>query len=72
VQDATLRAHESDERFELLRITTIFGFFAMEKYGGNSGHVSWDLIGFKGHQGAWSPPFGHYDAEYRGEHGNDE
>jgi hypothetical protein len=63
-QDATLRAHESDGRFELLRIITIFGFFAMEKYGGNKGHLSWDLIDFEGHHGAWAPPFGHYDAEY--------
>lgn len=71
-QDETLRAHEGDGRFELLRLTTMFGFFAMEKHGGNEGHVSWDLIGFKGHQGAWAPPFGHYDAEYRKERGNDE
>ena len=71
-QDATLRAHESDNRFELLRVATIFGFFAMEKHGSNKGHVSWDLIGFQGHQGAWAPPFGHYDAEYHKERGNDE
>lgn len=64
-QDALLQAHEDDERFELLRLTTIFGFFAMEKYGGNKGHVSWNLIGFEGHHGAWAPPFGYYDAEYR-------
>lgn len=63
-QDEMLRAHEDDERFELLRMITIFGFFAMEKYGGNRNHVSWDLVGFEGHQVAWQPPFGHYDAEY--------
>lgn len=66
-QDAILRAHESDDRFETLRVITIFGFFAMEKYGGNKGHVSWDLAGFGQHHGAWSPPFGHYDAEYEKE-----
>lgn len=71
-QDATLRDHEDDGRFELLRLTTIFGFFAMEKYGGNKAHVAWDLIGFQGHHGAWAPPFGYYDAEYRKEHGDDE
>jgi gluconate 2-dehydrogenase gamma chain len=62
-QDATLRSIESDPRFELCRLLTIFGFFAMEKHGGNKGHVSWDLIGFEGHHGAWTPPFGYYDAE---------
>lgn len=71
-QDAALREHESDDRFELLRLTTIFGFFAMEKYGGNKGHVSWDLIGFGQHHGAWAPPFGHYDAEYAKEQSRDE
>jgi hypothetical protein len=62
-QDATLRMMEQDMRFELCRQLTIFGFFAMEKHGGNKGHVSWDLVGFKGHHGAWAPPFGYYDAE---------
>lgn len=71
-QDAALREHESDGRFELLRLITIYGFFAMEKYGGNKGHLSWDLIGFHGHHGAWAPPFGHYDAEYMKEPAGDE
>jgi hypothetical protein len=71
-QDATLREHENDGRFQLLWLVTMFGFFAMEKHGGNANHVSWDLIGFDGHQGAWAPPFGYYDAEYRKESGNDE
>lgn len=67
-QDATLRLMEQDMRFEVCRVLTIFGFFAMEKHGGNKGQVSWDLIGFGGHHGAWTPPFGHYDAEYDAEH----
>lgn len=71
-QDTILRAHEADGRFELLRLTTIFGFFAMEKYGGNEGHLSWNLIGFEGHHGAWVPPFGYYDDEYRKAHDNGE
>ena len=71
-QDETLRANEDDGRFGLLCMLTSFGFFAMEKYGGNKGHVSWDLIGFEGHHGAWAPPFGYYDARYAEEHGNDE
>jgi hypothetical protein len=51
---------------------TIFGFFAMEKYGGNRGHVGWDLIGFEGHHGAWQYPFGYYDAAYHSGAGDDE
>ena len=66
-QDATLSDHEEDGRFGLLWLTTMFGFFAMEKHGGNKNHVSWDLIGFEGHKGAWTPPFGYYDAQYEKE-----
>lgn len=71
-QDENLRAHEDDGRFQLLCMITQFGFFAMEKHGGNKGHASWDLIDFKGHQGAWAPPFGYYDAEYMKERGDGE
>ena len=71
-QDAALRAIEDDGRFEIWRILTIFGFFAMEKHGGNKDHLSWELVGYKGHHGAWSPPFGHYDAEYAKENADDE
>lgn len=62
-QDAALKAIENDPRFSLWRNLTIFGFFAMSKHGGNKDNVGWDLIGFKGHHGAWAPPFGYYDAE---------
>lgn len=66
-QDAFLRTRESGQFFNLMWLMTIFGFFAMEKYGGNRDHLSWDLIGFEGHQGAWQYPFGYYDAEVHGE-----
>jgi gluconate 2-dehydrogenase gamma chain len=62
-QDAAIKTVEDDYRFEFWRLLTIFGFFAMAKYGGNKDHVSWDLIGFEGHHGAWASPFGYYDAE---------
>lgn len=62
-QDALLASIEGQPFFELVRVMTIFGFFAMSSYGGNRDHVSWKLIGFEGHRGAWQPPFGHYDAE---------
>ncbi|HEX5787512.1 MAG TPA: gluconate 2-dehydrogenase subunit 3 family protein [Woeseiaceae bacterium] len=62
-QDAALAAVESRPYFELLRVMTIFGFFSMERYGGNRDHVGWDVIGFEGHHGGWQYPFGYYDAE---------
>ena len=61
-QDARLREIEDSAFFMLVRELTIFGFFAMSSHGGNNAHVSWDLIGFEGHNGAWDYPFGHYDA----------
>lgn len=71
-QDAALRAIEDDGRFEIWRMLTIFGFFAMAKHGGNKDHLSWELVGYKGHDGAWLPPFGHYDAEYAKDDTDDE
>ncbi len=65
-QDDLLTNIENDGFFELMRVMTIFGFFAMSSYGGNKDHVSWDLISFKGHHGAWEYPFGHYDATVHG------
>ena len=66
-QDDFLATQEAGQFFDLMWFMTIFGFFAMEKYGGNRDHVSWDLIGFEGH-GAAIPPFGYYDAQYMAEH----
>ena len=71
-QDKILKANEKDPRFELLRISTIFGFFAMAKHGGNKNHLGWDLLGFEGHHGTWDSPFGYYDAEYAKEQPNGE
>ena len=62
-QDERLRTIEGNGFFNLMRQMTIFGFFAMSDYGGNKDHVGWDLIGFKGHNGAWQYPFGYYDAQ---------
>ncbi|MGI9271789.1 MAG: gluconate 2-dehydrogenase subunit 3 family protein [Woeseiaceae bacterium] len=63
-QDAFLRTQEQSRFFDLMWQMTMFGFFAMSSYGGNKDHVGWDLLEFGGHQGAWSYPFGYYDAEY--------
>ena len=65
-QDARLREIEDSEFFGLMREMTIFGFFAMSKYGGNRDHLGWQLVGFEGHNGAWEYPFGHYDEEVYG------
>ena len=65
-QDAFLKTRERSDFFGMVRMMTIFGFFAMPSYGGNKDHIAWDLIGFEGHHGAWQYPFGHYDAEIHG------
>ncbi len=63
-QDAFLHTQDTSEFFGLVRLMTIFGFFSMGQYGGNQDHIGWDLIGFEGHHGAWTYPFGYYDAEH--------
>ena len=66
-QDAFLHTQDSTDFFNLVWLMTIYGFFSMSKYGGNKGHIGWDLIGFEGAHGGWAYPFGHYDAEFGGE-----
>lgn len=66
-QDAFLETQEESDFFSTIWLMTISGFFSMSKYGGNKDHVGWDLIDFEGHHGAWTYPFGHYDAEYGAE-----
>ncbi len=65
-QDAVLGTIENSAFFNLMRVMTIFGFFAMSSYGGNKDNIAWDLIGFEGHHRAWEYPFGYYDAEVHG------
>jgi hypothetical protein len=43
---------------------TIMGVFCLSKYGGNRDNVGWKLVGLDGPPGAWTYPFGYYDAEY--------
>jgi len=71
-QDAFLHTQEASDFFGLSWEMTMFGFFAMSSYGGNKDHVGWDLIGFEGHHGAWSYPFGYYDAAYAKENAHGE
>lgn len=63
-QDDALRSIEDDPRFGICCFLTQMGFFSMPKHGGNRALVGWQLIGFDGHHGAWSHPFGYYDAQY--------
>ena len=66
-QDAFLQTRETTGFFNLVWAMTIFGFFSMEKYGGNKDQVGWELIGFEGSHGPWQYPFGYYDAQVHGE-----
>ena len=66
-QDAFLQARETTGFFNLMWAMTMFGFFSMEKYGGNRDQVGWELIGFEGGHGPWQYPFGYYDAQVHGE-----
>lgn len=63
-QDARLQTIEHESFFALVRQMTLFGFFAMSRYGGNRDHLGWALLDFDGHHGAWTYPFGYYDAAY--------
>ncbi len=62
-QDTWIAANEATPFFNLGRMLTLIGFFAMSKYGGNRDHMAWDLIDFDAHSTS-PPPFGYYDAEY--------
>lgn len=62
-QDEVLHGQQSSPLFNMMWDLTIFGFFSMPKYGGNRDTVGWDLVGFEGHHGAWTYPFGYYDAQ---------
>ncbi len=71
-QDAYLKANEQTPFFQGVRILTIMGVFCLSKYGGNRNDVGWKLIGIGGPPGAWTYPFGYYDAEYMKEQDNGE
>ena len=70
-QDTWISENESTPFFNLGRLLTLFGFFAMSKYGGNRDNVGWELIGFHDHNTS-PPPFGYYDAEYMEAQSNDD
>jgi gluconate 2-dehydrogenase gamma chain len=61
-QDELVHDIERTPFFQAVRLGTIFGAFALPKWGGNRGYAGWHLIGLE-HQPAFQPPFGFYDAD---------
>ncbi len=51
--------------FDMTRMLTVLGMFSSPKYGGNFQGSGWKMMGFVD-QHAFTPPFGYYDAEYKG------
>ncbi len=68
-QDTWISENQDAPFFNLGRMLTIMGFFAMSKYGGNKDNVGWDLIGYDPHASG-PPPYGFYDAQYAEEKRN--
>jgi gluconate 2-dehydrogenase gamma chain len=64
-QDVYLRLRDRSHFFNRVHFMTIAGFFCMGPHGGNHDEIGWQLIGFDGSRGAWQPPYGYYDAEYK-------
>lgn len=62
-QDALLTEIEQSSFFNTMRFLTIAGTFSLPEYGGNRDRIGWQLIGFEDRH-MWTPPFGHYDADY--------
>lgn len=62
-QDEILRQIETTPFFNTVRYLVLAGMFSLPEYGGNRNNIGYELIGIPGH-GAWSPPFGFYDADY--------
>lgn len=59
-QDALLKAIERSEFFGFMRFSTIAGFLALPKYGGNKDYIGWQVVGQeRGYE--FTPPFGWYD-----------
>lgn len=64
-QMAFLKTADRTPFFETTRMLTVLGMFSSPKYGGNYQGAGWKLMGFVD-QHAFAPPFGYYDAEYKG------
>ena len=64
-QIAFLQQVDKTPFFDATRMLTVLGMFTSPKYGGNHLLSGWKMMGFVD-QHAFTPPFGHYDAEYKG------
>lgn len=64
-QTAYLKTVDTTGFFQTVRLLTLVGMFSSPQYGGNSGGIGWQAIGFVD-QHVFSPPFGYYDAHYAG------
>jgi gluconate 2-dehydrogenase gamma chain len=64
-QIAFLKTVDRTPFFEITRMLTVLGMFSSPKYGGNYRGSGWKMLGFVD-QHAFAPPFGYYDAEYKG------
>ncbi len=64
-QIAFLKTVDRTPFFEITRTLTVLGMFSSPKYGGNFQGSGWKMMGFVD-QHAFAPPFGYYDAEYKG------
>jgi hypothetical protein len=64
-QIAFLKQVDKTPFFDTTRMLTVLGMFTAAKYGGNYLHSGWKMMGFVD-QHAFTPPFGHYDAQYKG------
>ena len=71
-QDAHLKSVENTPFFRSTRFLTLAGVFGMATWGGNRDDIGWKLVGMDGPPHSWTPPFGHYDAEYMEEQKNGE
>ena len=60
-QSRLLRSIETTNFFATIRQHTVMAWLGNPEYGGNRGGVGWKYIGFDD-QGAFTPPFGFYDA----------
>jgi hypothetical protein len=64
-QEAFLKTADRGSFFEMTRMLTVLGMFSSPKYSGNYQKSGWKLMGFVDEH-AFTPPFGYYDAEYKG------
>ena len=64
-QIAFLKTVDKTPFFDTTRMLTVLGMFTSPKYGGNFQGSGWKMMGFVD-QHAFTPPFGYYDAQYKG------